>query len=117
MKIMKHLWLFGPLEASIEPSTEFSLFRGNVFRDTPAEEKHHDTTAHPYIWTKTSHSVLLTGWGWDGDTPFWHIRNPWGPHWGHKGDGKILRGQETAHIESALVTANVALLEHGLLVT
>jgi C1A family cysteine protease len=41
--------------------------------------------------TQLDHSVLLVGYGTEGNTPYWLIQNSWGTSWGQGGFGKILR--------------------------
>jgi len=41
-----------------------------------------------------NHSVVIIGWGYDEDTntPYWIVRNSYGPNWGMNGDFFVKRG-------------------------
>lgn len=42
-----------------------------------------------------NHAVLLLGYGQDGETKYWKIRNSWGPSFGEKGSMRLLRQNST----------------------
>jgi hypothetical protein len=41
-----------------------------------------------------NHSVVIIGWGNDSEsaTPYWIVRNSYGPNWGMNGDFLVKRG-------------------------
>jgi hypothetical protein len=41
-----------------------------------------------------NHSVVIIGWGVDkeSETPYWIVRNSYGPNWGMNGDFLVKRG-------------------------
>lgn len=55
------------------------------------------------------HAVVIVGWGTEVDedaktsTPYWIVRNSWGPEWGDKGYFKILRGSNHCEIEENVI--------------
>jgi C1A family cysteine protease len=42
---------------------------------------------------EVNHAVALVGYGTENGVDFWKIRNSWGPGWGEKGNGRILRNK------------------------
>jgi len=40
------------------------------------------------------HCVQLTGFGVNGTTPYWRIRNSWGTQWGEQGFIRVMRGKD-----------------------
>merc|ERR1712216_832507 len=58
-------------------------------------------------WEKTTHAVLVVGWGENHDQgKYWIVKNSWGPNWGEKGYFRIKRGVDSCAIESMSVAAN-----------
>jgi cathepsin F len=56
------------------------------------------------------HAVLMVGYGVDPDTgsDYWTIKNSWGEKWGEAGYFRILRGQGTCGINTAVTSALMA---------
>ena len=62
-----------------------------------------------YIWNGKGeqiggHAIEITGWGVHKGTPYWQIKNSWGPTWGEDGYFKILRGSNHCNIESNAIS-------------
>lgn len=62
-----------------------------------------------YKWNGTSplsggHAVVIVGWGVMDGTPYWQVRNSWGPEWGDNGYFRLPRGTNHCDIESNVVT-------------
>jgi len=50
--------------------------------------------------TKTDHCVQIVGFGSDGSTDYWKVRNSWGPHWGEGGHMRLAIGKSLCNIDS-----------------
>ena len=54
-------------------------------------------------------AVLMVGFGTEkgifGTTPYWTIKNSWGPKWGESGYFRIKRGAGTCGINTQVTTA------------
>lgn len=53
------------------------------------------------------HAVLLTGYGTDGSTDYWNVKNSWGPKWGEEGYFRIQRGVGECGINTFVTTSVV----------
>jgi len=69
-----------PVSVAIEAdSIFFQLYSGGVMQ----------------FWcgTKLDHGVLAVGYGTDGSTDYWKVKNSWGATWGEAGFFRLLRGK------------------------
>mmetsp|Transcript_111395 Transcript_111395/g.325851 ORF Transcript_111395/g.325851 Transcript_111395/m.325851 type:complete len:357 (+) Transcript_111395:80-1150(+) len=55
-----------------------------------------------------NHAVLLVGYGVQGSTPIWLVKNSWGTDWGESGYFRMARGTDESGCESIVVAADVA---------
>ncbi|CAH3846944.1 ervatamin-B-like [Pieris brassicae] len=87
---------YGPLSITICANAEFTNQKGNgVFIPT---------LPCPY----SNHAVLLVGYGNDGVSDFWIIKNSWGTTWADQGYIRLIRGQRALNIGSYAALATVA---------
>lgn len=71
----------GPVSVAIDASgILFQLYFGGIMKHL--------------CGTRLDHGVLVVGYGTEGETDYWLLKNSWGPHWGEKGYFRILRSME-----------------------
>jgi len=44
--------------------------------------------------TETDHGVTVTGYGQEGETMYWNVKNSWGSNWGENGYLRMARKDE-----------------------
>jgi C1A family cysteine protease len=80
---LKEAVLRGPVVIGIEADTyTFQSYSSGIITS-------------PLCGTDIDHAVEIVGFGVDNDTPYWTVRNSWGPGWGEDGYFRILRTDET----------------------
>ena len=58
--------------------------------------------------TQLDHAINIVGWGVEGATTYWKVRNSWGTGWGEEGYFRIIRGKGACGLNSAVVYPIVA---------
>ena len=84
---MEEIYQNGPIVCGISATDSFNSYSSGVL---------HDTSGSITI----NHYVSIVGWGVDGSTKFWRVRNSWGSNWGESGYFRIIRGVNNLGIES-----------------
>ncbi|MEQ2261491.1 hypothetical protein XENORESO_011103 [Xenotaenia resolanae] len=64
-----------PVSFAFEVTEDFMHYHQGVYKST----KCHNTT------DKVNHAVLAVGYGQENRTPYWIVKNSWGPNWGIDG--------------------------------
>ncbi|XP_007566449.1 pro-cathepsin H [Poecilia formosa] len=72
-----------PVSFAFEVTSDFMHYHQGVYTSTEC----HNTT------DKVNHAVLAVGYGQDNGTPYWIVKNSWGPYWGIDGYFLIERGK------------------------
>ncbi|KAK2917862.1 hypothetical protein Q8A73_004608 [Channa argus] len=72
-----------PVSFAFEVTDDFMSYHKGVYTSTRC----HNTT------DKVNHAVLAVGYGKDNGTPYWIVKNSWGPQWGMDGYFLIERGK------------------------
>lgn len=81
-----------PVTAAIAArNLAFQNYSGGIFDDDSCAEG--DST----------HEVLIVGYGKEGDTEYWLIKNSWGPEWGDQGYMKLkILTEDTSKLKSSI---------------
>jgi cathepsin L len=80
--LLNGVYTYGPAGVSIDASwNSFQLYTTGVYNEPQCSNSSHD------------HVVLVTGWGADGSTPYWIVKNSWGADWGEKGYIRMSRNK------------------------
>jgi hypothetical protein len=102
LNMQKNIMLYGPLCASIMAYKDLVLatFNGNVTYEDGIY------TPNPASGSDGGHAITIVGWGVGAQTktPYWIVRNSWGPTWNGDGYFLIVRGSNASSIESCAVS-------------
>jgi len=92
--VAQYLWENGPLAVSVNAALLQTYISGIII--------------DPGCSTVVDHSVLLVGYGVSTvGTPYWIIKNTWGPNWGENGFFRLLRGSNLCGVNTFVVTGTV----------
>ncbi|ELK36005.1 Pro-cathepsin H [Myotis davidii] len=75
--------LYNPVSFAFEVTGDFMQYRKGIYSSTSC----HKTP------DKVNHAVLAVGYGEENGTPYWIVKNSWGPQWGMNGYFLIERGK------------------------
>jgi cathepsin L len=80
--LLNGIYSYGPAGVSIDASaSSFQIYTSGVYNEPSCSSSSHD------------HAVLAVGYGADGSTPFWIVKNSWGYDWGEKGYIRMSRNK------------------------
>ncbi|GBG33598.1 Cysteine proteinase 2 [Hondaea fermentalgiana] len=81
----------GPVAVAFEVMSDFRLYNSGVYESPDCGTRPHDV----------NHAVQAVGYGVSEDgTPYWLIKNSWGPEWGDDGYFKMTRGKNMCAIST-----------------
>lgn len=85
----------GPLSAAVNASW-FQFYSGGIMNPWLCNPKSLD------------HGITLVGYGTEGSTDYWIIKNSWNSSWGEKGYCRLHRGSGKCGINTNVCTATLA---------
>jgi cathepsin L len=85
---------YGPIACAVDAGpVSFQLYSKGIYDDK---------ACHPL---SLNHGVGCVGFGVDGDTKYWIVRNSWGVNWGEHGYMRMIRGSNMCGIANLGVVA------------
>eukprot|EP00299_Pterocystis_sp_00344_P014617 c7250_g1_i1.p1 GENE.c7250_g1_i1~~c7250_g1_i1.p1 ORF type:complete len:697 (+),score=151.41 c7250_g1_i1:54-2093(+) len=109
--MVQELYENGPFVVSFNAGSDFMFYSGGVYTsskysDSFLEISQDTRNASVRTWEKTTHSVLLVGYGeTPSDGKYWIAKNTWGAQWGESGYFRIRRGTDESAFESMSLAA------------
>lgn len=100
--IQSELVDIGPLSVLLD-ATQLQYYKEGVWTGQASP-------SHPALGCSKEyldHAVLLTGYGVDGGVEYWSVKNSWGEKWGENGYFRIVKGQGTCGINTAVTSSFV----------
>jgi cathepsin X len=85
--MMSEIYQRGPITCGMHVVHEFHNYTGGIYIDQSG-------------LTSLNHWVEVVGWGVEDGIDFWWVKNSWSSYWGINGYFKIIRGINSAQIES-----------------
>lgn len=101
-QLTSELYTRGPLSVLLD-ATQLQFYSSGVWDG-------HLPNSSPALGCHASslnHAVLMVGYGTDGSSPYWTVKNSWGAKWGENGYFRITRGQGKCGINTAVTTSLV----------
>jgi len=85
--MMQEIYQRGPIACGIAVPDSLEDYTGGIYCDQSGD-------------MEIVHDISVVGYGVEGDSPYWLVRNSWGTHWGEQGFFKVCRGVNNIAIES-----------------
>jgi cathepsin L len=80
--LLNAVYTKGSAAAGMDANTwTFAMYSGGVFDEPTCKSN------------SMNHWVNCIGWGVDGTTPYWLVRNTWGVNWGEAGYMRMIRNK------------------------
>jgi cathepsin H len=76
------------MSVAFEVTDEFEDYHSGIYQEEGCGTTTQDV----------NHAVLATGYGVEGNVPYWNVKNSWGTGWGVNGYFKIVRGENMCAI-------------------
>lgn len=87
-ELAHNLLKYGPIPVGIDSKTyNFELYRHGIIKAS-------------HCGKEIDHAVTVTGFGIEGSTRYWVIKNSWGKSWGESGYFRLERGKNACGINS-----------------
>jgi C1A family cysteine protease len=88
---------YGPLTAALDADTlDFQLYKSDVYQ--------HETCSRG----QQNHELGIVGYGTEGNSPFWILRNSWGTGWGEARYMRFWRGANLCGIAQLVLVPQIA---------
>eukprot|EP00998_Keelungia_sp_KM082_P005840 NODE_2130_length_1131_cov_341.745020_g2112_i0.p1 GENE.NODE_2130_length_1131_cov_341.745020_g2112_i0~~NODE_2130_length_1131_cov_341.745020_g2112_i0.p1 ORF type:complete len:326 (+),score=91.49 NODE_2130_length_1131_cov_341.745020_g2112_i0:79-1056(+) len=77
----------GPIAVAVDAQSGWQTYMGGIMKTCTG--------------TSLDHGVLIVGYGTEGSTPYWIVKNSWGASWGESGYIRLERGTNQCGIDMA----------------